>query len=125
MKYELITGKDFNKKIPFYDIDCIFFTDEAAPKGVEVTDLSKDGDESVMGWMEDDGVYKVSTQVENQKILFNENCIEMFANRKELKRIEFKMVDTTKVEYMVKMFYNCEKLKELDFGLTSNLVTLL
>ncbi|WP_407384366.1 hypothetical protein, partial [Holdemanella porci] len=99
MKYELITGKDFNNKALFYDIDCIVFTDEVAPKEVELTDLSNDRDRSVVGWKEDNGIYKVSTQIEGQKILFNENCIEMFANRKELKRIEFKMVDTTKVEY--------------------------
>lgn len=104
MKYELIAGKDFNNKVPFYDIDCIAFTNEVAPNEVELTDLSNDRDESIVGWKEDDGIYKVSTQEEEQKILFNENCIEMFANRKELKRIEFKMVDTTKVEYMLNIW---------------------
>ena len=84
MKYELIAGKDFNNKVPFYDIDCIAFTNEVAPNEVELTDLSNDRDESIVGWKEDDGIYKVSTQEEEQKILFNENCIEMFANRKEL-----------------------------------------
>ena len=116
MKCDLISGKDFNNTVPLYDIDCIVFMDEVAPKGVELTDLSNDKDGSIIGWMEDNGVYKVSTQIEGQKILLNRNCIEMFANRKWLKRIEFKMADTTKTENMMKMFFNCEGLKQLDLS---------
>ena len=76
MKYQLISGRKFNKALSRYrleELQSIEFTDEVAPKGVELTDLSNDRDGSVVGWQED-GVYKVSTQVEGQEIIFNEDC---------------------------------------------------
>ena len=81
MKYETIKGRDFNYDVCQKGVEQIIFTDEVAPKGVELTDLSNDFDGSVVGWLEDHGVYKVSTQVEGQKVIFNEDCSYMFHSR--------------------------------------------
>ena len=66
MKYQLIKGEDFNYYVYKNRVEKIIFTDEKAPKRaqlnrVQLTDLSNDRDGSVVGWMEGDGVYKVST----------------------------------------------------------------
>ena len=69
MKYELISGREFNKalsRIRLVELQLIEFTDEAAPKGVELKDLSNDGDGSIVGWIKD-GTYKVSTQTKGKK----------------------------------------------------------
>ena len=59
MKYQLVSGEEFNEFDEIFETSNIVFTDEIAPKGVELTDLSNNGDGSVVGWMEDNGVYKV------------------------------------------------------------------
>ena len=79
---------------------------------MELTDLSNDRDGSVVGWQED-GVYKVSTQVEGQEIIFNEDCKKMFADFLELKEIDFSMIDTTHVTDMSEMFADCVRLRAL------------
>lgn len=116
MKYQLVSGEEFNEIKEVLDANHIIFTDEVAPKGVKVTDLSKDRDGSVVGWMEDDGVYKVSTQAEGQKAFFNEECAFMFSDCKNLKAIDFNFIDTSKVENMGYMFDGCKNLGELDLS---------
>lgn len=135
MKYELTSGRNFNRTVVVIDEVDIFacaynenvkkikFTDEIAPKGATVPgfsdsiiDLSKDKDGSIVGWIEDDGVYKVSTQTKGQKIIFNENCDYMFEDCTKLKGIDFNFIDTSKVESMSSMFRNCLCLKELDLS---------
>ena len=119
MKHELISGREFNKALfELKEIRVIEFTDEVAPKekGVELEDLSNDRDGSVVGWLENDGVYKVSTQNEGQKIIFNEDCKKMFADFLHLKEIEFCMIDTTHVTDMSEMFDECEELEKLDLS---------
>ena len=104
MKYKLISGRKFNKALSRFrlkELQSIEFTDEVALKGVELTDLSNDRDGSVAGWKEDD-VYKVSTQNEGQKVIFNEDCKKMFADFLHLKEIEFCMIDTTHVHRYVR-----------------------
>lgn len=55
MKYELASGEDFNYSLlRKKDIHEIHFTDEVAPKNVELTDLSNDFDGSIVGWKEND-----------------------------------------------------------------------
>lgn len=71
------------------DIHEILFTDEVAPKNVELTDLSNDFDGSIVGWKENDGVYKISTQEKGQKAIFNEYCAYMFAELYDLNMIDF------------------------------------
>ena len=78
MKYQLIKGEVFNYYVCQEPTKHIIFTDEQAPKSVKLKDLSNDKDGSVVGWLENDGVYKVSTQIEGQKVIFNEDCSYMF-----------------------------------------------
>lgn len=66
MKYETIKGRDFNYDVCQKGVEQIIFTDDVAPKGVELTDLSNDFDGSVVGWLKD-GVYKVSTQKKDKR----------------------------------------------------------
>ena len=115
MKYELASGEDFNHSLlRKKDIRAILFTDEVAPKGKELTDLSNDFDGSIVGWMEDDGVYKVSTQEKGQKVIFNEYCAYMFAGLDDLDMIDFLMTDTQYVVIMSNMFSLCKSLTTLD-----------
>ena len=119
MKYELIRGETFNYinyNICLEGIIQIIFTDKIAPKGVELDDLSNDRDGSVVGWKEDDGVYKVSTQTKGMKVIFNRDCESMFDECLGLKKIVFEMVDTSKVEYTSYMFYECTNLTNLDLS---------
>ena len=127
MKHELISGKEFNKALfELKEIRIIEFTDEVALKGVELTDLSNDRDGSVVGWLENDGVYKVSTQIEGQKVIFNEDCKRMFefgykrvccdGAYQVLSEIDFEMIDTSNVVDMSFMFVGCDGLEELDLS---------
>ena len=135
MQYEIKKGKEFRQSIVTineYDDDnyCdIFatklkFTDEVAPKGIELTDLSNDGDGSVVGWIDGD-TYKVSTQEKGQKVIFNEDCKSMFGMfehedfgeiQRIFKEIDFAMIDTSNVKDMSEMFHNCFDLKELNLS---------
>ena len=137
MKYQLIKGKEFGQNVVIindYDDDNYYdlfafglkFTDEPAPKGIELTDLSNDRDGSIVGWMEDNGVFKVSTQTKGQKVIFNEDCKRMFEFGHErvccdgayqvLSEIDFEMIDTSNVVDMSHMFAGCEGLEELDLS---------
>lgn len=114
MKYELASGEDFNYSLlRKKDIRAILFTDEVAPKDVELTDLSNDFDGSIVGW-KDDGVYKISTQEKGQKAIFNEYCAYMFAELDDLNMIDFLMTDTQHIVIMSKMFSGCKSLTTLD-----------
>lgn len=119
MKYQLIKGKDFNYNVTYNGTDGIvqqiIFTDEKTPKGVKLKDLSNDRDGSVVGWMEANGIYKVSTQEKGQKVIFNGDCKKMFADFMQLKEIDFSMIDTTHVTDMSGMFTECEELEKIGF----------
>ena len=144
MEYELIKGADFNYYVYKNRVEKIIFTDEKAPKRaqlkivqnrvqlnrVQLTDLSNDRDGSIVGWLEDDGVYKVSTQKKGQKIIFNEDCSGMFyggefccddielskRNESEMKEVCFNNVDTSHVTNMGSMFDHCKQLIKLDLS---------
>lgn len=139
MKYELIKGEDFNYYVYKNRVEKIIFTDEKAPKRaqlkivqnrVQLTDLSNDRDGSVVGWMEGNGVYKVSTQTKGQKVIFNKDCSKMFyggrfwcdnielskRSESEMKEVYFDNVDTSNVINMRSMFAGCEQLKSLDLS---------
>ena len=144
MKYQLIKGEDFNYYVYKNRVEKIVFTDEKVPKRIQLkivqkrvqlkivklTDLSNDRDGSVVGWMEDDGVYKVSTQLEGQRVIFNEDCRKMFyggrfccvdiesskRNESEMKEVYFNNVDTSHVTNMRSMFEHCKQLLKLDLS---------
>ncbi len=127
--YKLKTGYDFRTLIPKTDtekgttgVTSIVFTSEKAPDGAALTDVSSAGDKSVVAW-QDDTTWYVSTQNENQSIIFNEYSAYMFAEDEvtELESITFNNVDTSNVTNMSGMFTGCEKLAELN--LPDNFVT--
>lgn len=108
MKYQLVSGEEFNEIKEVLDANHIIFTDEVAPKKVKLDDLSNDRDGSVVGWMEGNGVYKVSTQIEGQKVFFNEECAFMFAYCENLKKLDLSNFDTSQVGIMRDMFAYCK-----------------
>lgn len=116
LTYKLVSGNDFMMAIDSVG-DEIVFTDEVAPSNVTPIDLSANGDGSVVGWgiTLDDGtkVYKVSTQDKTHRVIFNEDCGDMFAMRME-KTIDFYNADTSQVKNMYNMFFSCFSLKTIE-----------
>ena len=111
---KLITGGEFNKKIPS-EATTVVFTSEKAPKGATTTDLTvaKDGD--VVGWL-DGTTWKVSTQDSSKVVNFNQYSSGMFYYKKSLTNIDFNNVDTSNVTNMREMFDGCSKLTSLDLS---------
>lgn len=115
-------SSSFNGKIP-KSTTKIVFTDEVAPKGVELTNLSNDGD--VVGWL-DGTTWKVSTQDSKRKISFNSDSSYMFYRCYNLKEIQFNNVDTSNVISMKLMFADCNKLENIELSRldTSNVINM-
>ena len=118
LTYKLVSGNDFMMAIDSV-ADEIVFTDEVAPSNVTPIDLSANGDGSVVGWgvtikdgTTETKVYKVSTQDPTEKVIFNEDCADMFAMRME-KTIDFYNADTSQVKNMYNMFFSCFSLKTI------------
>ena len=105
----LESGSDFNKHIPT-TTTVIEFTDEKTPSGVATTDVSNAKDGSVVAWtVPNTTTWKVSSQIPNRKIQFNEICNEMFErNNRKITKINFYNTDTSKVTSMYNMFRQCE-----------------
>ena len=109
----------FNAAIPDAVAE-IIFTDEVKPKDKEIIDVDADGDGGVVAWLDDDAgtVMKVSTQIPGVKVQAAKNSRYMFYNnnnRKNLKKIDFKMLDTYNTTSMRRMFY-CSDLTSLDLS---------
>ena len=114
VSYTLETGKEFNKHIP-NSAQTIQFTDEEAPDGVALTDLSEKKNGAVVGWLEGT-TWKVSSQKAGQNIQFNKDCNDMFSLCKSLTTLDASQVDTSKVTDMHGMFYGCSSLTTLDLS---------
>ena len=65
----LLTGQQFCATIPT-NATSIVFCDETAPTGVSLVDVSEAQDNGVVAWM-DGSTYKVSTQMNEVKVLSN------------------------------------------------------
>ena len=76
VSYMLERGLKFQNHIPD-NATSIVFTDEEAPDGVALTDLSEEKNGAVVGWLEGT-TWKVSSQKAGQKIQFNKKCSGMF-----------------------------------------------
>ena len=111
---KLITGRNFNNKIPS-EATTIIFTDEKAPEGISTIDLTVVQDGDVVGWL-DGTTWKISTQNNSKKILFNEYSDDMFDDCKNLQEIHFNNVDTSQVTNMWSMFRECSSLTNLDLS---------
>ncbi|MCC8168760.1 MAG: Cna B-type domain-containing protein, partial [Clostridiales bacterium] len=111
-KNVLMMGSDLNELIK--EAVTVSFTWISPPSGVGITDVSHDGDESVVMWNDGDGNYFISTQDVRQAVIFNGDSSHMFDSCKSLKKIAFDCVDTSMVCDMSYMFYMCTILTELD-----------
>lgn len=124
----MVDGTMFNYLVGNIDgIEAIKFTNIAAPKDVETTDLSKVSDKSILGWL-DGSTYYVSA-VSGEKIIAPENCSEMFYSINkfgDLKSIDLSNLDTSNTTNMSLMFYNCNDIKKLDLSgfNTENVITM-
>ena len=76
ISYTLERGLKFQNHVPD-NATSIVFTDEEAPNGVTLTDLSEKQNGTVVGWLEGT-TWKVSSQKAGRKIQFNEKCSGMF-----------------------------------------------
>lgn len=76
VSYTLELGLKFQNHIPD-NATSVVFTDEEAPSGVALTDLSEKKNGVVVGWLEGT-TWKVSSQKTGQKIQFNKDCTGMF-----------------------------------------------
>lgn len=76
VSYTLERGLKFQNHVPD-NATSIVFTDEEAPDGVALTDLSEKQNGTVVGWLEGT-TWKVSSQKAGRKIQFNEKCSGMF-----------------------------------------------
>lgn len=112
--FVLKNGVDFNKLIPD-DVTEVWFTDEEAPAEAEIVDVDADNDDGVVAWI-DNGVMKVSTQIEGIYVKFNVAANGMFSDKAQLTNIKFDNVDTSMMQTMHYMFSGCTGLTELDLS---------
>lgn len=112
--FVLKTGYTFSQLIPD-EVTSIIFTDEEMPADAELIDVDEDGDEGVVAWVEN-GVMKVSTQIEEIEIRFNASSSSMFTTKKNLVNITFDNIDTSNVTAMGYMFVECSSLTSLDLS---------
>ena len=104
---------DFNQLIPS-TVTEVIFTDKIKPAAAEVIDVDADGDGGVVAWTENDGtVMKVSTQIKGIKVQAAVDSRETFYD-KYIKKIDLKMLDTSKVTNMSSMFSASLSLTSLD-----------
>ena len=126
MTFSLISGSSFKNKIPS-TVTEIIFTDEMKPASAKTIDVDSDGDGGVVAWAENDGtVMKVSTQIKGVKVQAARNSNHMFYEKRNLKNIDLKMLDTSNVTDMSYMFSYCNGLTSLDLTPldTSNVETM-
>ena len=102
-----------------YNTTKIIIQNKLSPieNAVESWDVSESGDESVMAYAvlnEDGSTYNIYIQGD-EKVIANEKSANLFAEFNQLQSIEgLEYLDTSQVEDMSYMFYNCSSLIELD-----------
>ena len=126
MTFSLISGSSFKNKIPS-TVTEIIFTDEMKPASAKTIDVDSDGDGGVVAWAENnETVMKVSTQIKGIKVQSARYSNNMFYEKRNLKNIDLKMLDTSNVTDMSYMFSYCNGLTSLDLTPldTSNVETM-
>ena len=115
VSYTLETGKEFNKHI-HNSAQTIQFTDEEAPEGAVLTDVSEKKNGSVVAWMDETShTWYISTQQEGKKVQFNKDCSHMFESSRA-KALDLSNIDTSNVTNMGYMFDDCPRLTTLDLS---------
>ena len=102
----------------------IVFTDETAPSGVVLTDVSAAKNKGVVAWtskgLSADGIVYISTQIKGEKIMANgfyEGYVgekSMFEDLSDLRSIDASNLDVSNMKSMARMFKNCSKLMSLN-----------
>ena len=104
----------FNQSIPS-TVTEVIFTDEIKPAAAEVIDVDADGDDGVVAWTENDGtVMKVSSQIKDIEVQAAVNSRSMFSGKDKIKKIDFKMLNTSNVTDMRAIFSYCIGLTSLN-----------
>ena len=116
MSQRLVTGSVFKQNIPS-TATAISFNAALPNPRYSLIDLSAATDYGVVGWLDSDNVFNISTRRPNKKIEFNENSSGMFMSL-GLKNIDFddNSIDTSRVTDMSYMFTNCSSLLLLDLS---------
>ena len=116
----LTTGTEFYQIVfdghGIYGDSTIIFSQDKAPDGVIVKDVSATGDMSVVTWNINDNTYVISTQDENTKIRLNEdssNMIDINGNYIEISG--FDLVDTSQVKNLTR-FLTDGQINNADFS---------
>ena len=118
--YMLETGIEFNSRITD-EIMYIIVTDDVAPSGTELTDVSANKDGTVVMWVDDDTMY-ISSQSSGQVVYANPDSSYLFScydysMAEEMHSIDVSNLDTSRVTNMHKMFanlYNIQTIISLD-----------
>lgn len=123
-KPTLIMGPDFNTLIPITTTKVVF-TDVIAPNNVATVDLSAQGNNSIIGWL-DGTTWYVSSQQSDIEINANQDSSHMFTGLNLLTEIDFSNLNTSNVLSMWNMFRGCSSLTSLDLSSfdTSNVVNM-
>ncbi len=111
LTYTLLTGEEFNQKIPTGTESIVFTNSTSIPD--TAIDVSKTQDQSVLGYQEGTTFY-ISASKSGQDILFNEDSSKMFASLTNLKTVTFNNIDTSKVKNMAEMFKGCTSIESID-----------
>ncbi len=114
---KLKTGKEINEKIPD-TATSVVFTDEPVPESIagdKIVDLSSGGDNSIVGWLDENNTFYISTQSTGQRMMFNADSSGMFKDKDKLTSINFgDFVYTNPVTSMKEMFAGCTNLTSLN-----------
>lgn len=120
----LLTGQQFCATIPS-NATSVVFCNEIAPTGVSLIDVSEAQDNSIVAWL-DGTAYKVSTQMNEVKVLSNPDSSYMFSAKPNLKEFDFTSLNTKLSTDMSYMFYQSTGLETIDVSSfnTENVTTM-
>ena len=93
------------------EVTAIKFSHEVAPKDMQLDDLSKAENYSIVGWADKNNTYHISTQNEDV-ILADKNCSKLFSSS-DITDIDFSNFDVSEAIITDDMFDNCTNLKTI------------
>lgn len=108
----LESGSLFNAHIKD-DTTAVLFTNANWPSEDELIDVSAAKNESVIAWYAGTTMY-VRSKNNTDPVIANQNCSQMFANKKKLTTVDTTALDLSRVKDMSQMFYWCQALTTLD-----------
>jgi surface protein len=121
-----------NQRGGWYMVAClnassIIFTDQPAPDGVEVHDVSEAQDGGVVAWKKSYFCYCISTQRSGVKVVAPADSGRLFAGLMHMKTFDGSMLDVSHVKSMDAMFESCgalESVNGLECWDTSNVTSM-